>query len=84
MVIRAKYPIVGNEYVGFQGFGSLNGGNQISNVTKIDRLDNLVTVNESIFPKDTIKEITKSLRSRSTYYENELGTIQLLNKLVDL
>tara|TARA_B110000208_G_scaffold60017_1_gene78221 strand:+ start:573 stop:827 length:255 start_codon:yes stop_codon:yes gene_type:complete len=84
MVIRAKYPIVGNEYVGFQGFGSLNGGNQISNVTKIDRLETLVTVNESIFPKDTIKEITKSLRNRSTYYENELGTIQLLNKLVDL
>ena len=84
MVIKAKYPIVGNEYVGFQGFGSLNGGNQISNVTKIDRLETLVTVNESIFPKDTIKEITKSLRNRSTYYENELGTIQLLNKLVDL
>ena len=84
MIIKAKYPRVGNEYVGFQGFGSLNGGNQISNVTKIDRLETLVTVNESIFPKDTIKEITKSLRNRSTYYENELGTIQLLNKLVDL
>tara|TARA_R110000764_G_scaffold49031_1_gene108634 strand:- start:88 stop:342 length:255 start_codon:yes stop_codon:yes gene_type:complete len=84
MIIKAKYPRVGNKYVGFQGFGSLNGGNQISNVTKIDRLETLVTVNESIFPKDTIKEITKSLRNRSTYYENELGTIQLLNKLVDL
>ena len=84
MVIKAKYPIVGNEYVGFQGIGSLYGGNQISDVTRIDRLETLVTVNESIFPKDTIKEITKSLRNRSTYYENELGTIQLLNKLVDL
>ena len=84
MVIRAKYPIVGNEYVGFQGFGSLNGGNQISNVTKIDRLETLVTVNESIFPKDTIKEITRSLKNRSTYYENELGTIKILNDLVDL
>ena len=84
MIIKAKYPRVGNKYVGFQGFGSLNGGNQISDVTKIDRLETLVTVNESIFPKDTIKEITRSLKNRSTYYENELGTIQLLNKLVDL
>ena len=50
MVIRAKYPRVGNEYVGFQGVGSLYGGNQISNVTKIDTLKTLVTVNESNFP----------------------------------
>ena len=50
MVIKAKYPIVGNEYVGFQGVGSLYGGNQISNVTKIDTLKTLVTVNESNFP----------------------------------
>ena len=84
MVIRAKYPIVGNEYVGFQGFGNLNGGNQISDVTKIDRLDNLVTANESIFPKDTIKEITRSLKNRSTYYENEVATLKILNDLVDL
>jgi hypothetical protein len=50
MIIKAKYPRVGNKYVGFQGFGSLNGGNQISNVTKIDTLKTLVTVNESNFP----------------------------------
>ena len=80
MIIKAKYPKVGNKYVGFQGFGSLNGGNQISNVTKIDRLDNLTTANESIFPKDTIKEITRSLKNRSTYYENELNTIKILNE----
>ena len=84
MVIKAKYPIVGNEYVGFQGFGSLNGGNQISNVTKIDRLETLVTVNNSIFPKDKIKEITRSLKNRSTYYENEVATLKILNDLVDL
>ena len=81
MVIKAKYPIVGNEYVGFQGIGSLNGGNQISDVTRIDRLETLVTVNESIFPKDTIKEMTRSLRNRSTYYENEVCTLKTLNDL---
>tara|TARA_R110002124_G_scaffold283982_1_gene460617 strand:- start:729 stop:926 length:198 start_codon:yes stop_codon:yes gene_type:complete len=52
MIIKAKYPKVGNEYVGFQGVGSLYGGNQISNVTRIDRLETLVTVNESLFPNN--------------------------------
>ena len=50
MIIKAKYPKVGNEYVGIQGYGSQ--GNQISDVTKIDRLKTLVTVNESLFPNN--------------------------------
>jgi hypothetical protein len=40
MYIKAKYPKVGNEFggsqAGVQGFGSLYGGNQNSNVTNID------------------------------------------------
>ena len=50
MIIKAKYPEVGNEYVGFQGYGSQ--GNQISDVNRIDRLETLVTVNESLFPNN--------------------------------
>tara|TARA_R110000796_G_scaffold915_2_gene3510 strand:- start:739 stop:930 length:192 start_codon:yes stop_codon:yes gene_type:complete len=50
MIIKAKYPTVGNEYVGFQGYGAQ--GNQISDVTRIDRLETLVTVNESLFPNN--------------------------------
>mgnify|MGYP003666798537 CR=1 FL=1 len=111
MIIKAKYPRVGNKYVGFQGFGSLNGGNQISNVTKIDRLETLVTVNDSIFPigdgpiseiisierTDTlvavhdsvfpmnpVEVIVMRLEDRSTYYENEVATLKILNDLVDL
>ena len=45
MYIKAKYPKVGNEYggpqAGPQGFGSLYGGNQVSNV------DNNATTNTS-------------------------------------
>ena len=50
MIIKAKYPKVGNEYVGIQGYGSQ--GNQISDLTRIDRLETLVTVNESLFPNN--------------------------------
>ena len=48
MIIKAKYPIVGNEYVGFQGYGSQ--GNRNSTITNEDTLKTLVTVNESTFP----------------------------------
>jgi len=81
MIIKAKYPKVGNEYVGFQGVGSLNGGNQISDITRIDRVETLVTVNESIFPKDTVKEIFKSLKNRATYYENNEESIRLIRNI---
>lgn len=33
MIIRAKYPLIGNEFVGYQGFGSLYGNNNISDIT---------------------------------------------------
>lgn len=36
MIIKAKYPKVGNKYVGYQRIGSLHGGNQVSEVTNID------------------------------------------------
>ena len=53
MYIKAKYPKVGNKYGGpqakAQGFGSLYGGNQISDITKIDREDTIVNVNNSNF-----------------------------------
>jgi hypothetical protein len=53
MYIKAKYPKVGNEYGGTQakaqGFGSLYGGNQISNVSRLDREDTIVNVNNSNF-----------------------------------
>ena len=43
MYIKAKYPKVGNEYggpqAGPQGFGSLYGGNQVSDVNRLDRED---------------------------------------------
>lgn len=43
--IRAKYPKVGNEYGGLnaapQGFGSMYGGNQISDVNREDREETL-------------------------------------------
>ena len=44
MYIKAKYPKVGNEFggpqAGVQGFGSLYGGNQVSDVTNIDTRSN--------------------------------------------
>ena len=46
MYIRAKYPKVGNEFggpqAGPQGFGSLYGGNQVSDVNREDREDTIV------------------------------------------
>lgn len=45
MIIKAKYPIVGNEYVGFQGYGSQ--GNRESVITNEDTLRTLVTTNGS-------------------------------------
>ena len=49
MYIKAKYPKVGNEFGGPnakpQEFGSLYGGNQISDVTRINRNETLTTNN---------------------------------------
>ena len=82
--------------MGVQGYGSLYASNNISNIIKANegsfsnafsssyKVDisprKLIVTNESIFPKDTIKEITRSLKNRSTYYENELNTIKILNE----
>tara|TARA_B110000208_G_scaffold175209_1_gene220557 strand:- start:380 stop:580 length:201 start_codon:yes stop_codon:yes gene_type:complete len=44
MIIRAKYPIVGNEYVGFQGYGSQ--GNRNSTIINEDTLRTLVNFSE--------------------------------------
>ncbi len=51
MYIKAKYPKVGREWYrqGVQGFGSLYGGNQISDVSRLDREDTIVNVNNSNF-----------------------------------
>ena len=53
MYIKAKYPKVGNEFggpqAGPQGFGSLYGGNQVSDVNRLDREDTIVNVNSSNF-----------------------------------
>lgn len=51
MYIKAKYPKVGREWYrqGVQGFGSLYGGNQISEVSRLDREDTIVSVNNSNF-----------------------------------
>lgn len=35
-IIKAKYPKIGNEYCGYQGHGSLYGGNRTSTVTKLE------------------------------------------------
>lgn len=45
MIIKAKYPKIGNEYTGIQGFGSLYGGNHESNVSQIERNETLITEN---------------------------------------
>jgi len=56
MYIKAKYPKVGNEYGGPnakpQGFGSLYGGNQQSDVSQIERSETLITINDSDFPRN--------------------------------
>ena len=51
MYIKAKYPKVGREWYrqGVQGFGSLYGGNQVSDVNRLDREDTIVNVNNSNF-----------------------------------
>ena len=45
MIIKAKYPQVGNEYGGAnakaQGFGSLYGGNHASTVTQLPRSEEI-------------------------------------------
>lgn len=48
MIIKAKYPKVGNELVGIQGYGSQ--GNRNSVVVNTDTLRTVVTINESTFP----------------------------------
>lgn len=45
--IRAKYPKVGNEYIGYQGIGSLNGGNVISDSSNINSERTNEFINES-------------------------------------
>lgn len=54
MYIRAKYPKVGREWYrqGVQGFGSLYGGNQISDVTNLDTERALEFINESDWLKE--------------------------------
>lgn len=47
MIIKAKYPTIGNDYVGYQGFGSLYGGNQTSDVIQIEDERLLSFVNEA-------------------------------------
>jgi len=51
MYIKAKYPKVGREWYrqGVQGFGSTYGGNQVSDVNRLDREDTIVNVNNSNF-----------------------------------
>jgi hypothetical protein len=50
MKIKAKYPIVGNEYVGIQGFGSLYGGNHTSSVSNGDTTHEIATTSTNTFP----------------------------------
>ena len=49
--IKAKYPKVGNEYGGpnakAQGFGSAYGGNQVSDVNRIERSENIENDHDS-------------------------------------
>lgn len=51
MIIKAKYPKVGNEYggmnAGVQGFGSLYGGNHQSTITQVERLEQIENDRES-------------------------------------
>ena len=47
MVIKAKYPKVGNELLGYQGIGSLHGGNQVSSVTNIESSRAIIKDNDS-------------------------------------
>ena len=52
-VIKAKYPKIGSEFThsGIQGFGSTYGGNVNPVVkTQIERLETLITDNDSNFP----------------------------------
>ena len=52
MIIKAKYPTLERPYMRTvkQGFGSLYGGNQISDVANQDRLENIVnTSTENMF-----------------------------------
>jgi hypothetical protein len=44
MIIKAKYPTIGNEYVGFQGYGSQ--GNRNSIITNENKSRITGTVNE--------------------------------------
>tara|TARA_R110001599_G_scaffold238199_3_gene437975 strand:- start:22297 stop:22464 length:168 start_codon:yes stop_codon:yes gene_type:complete len=55
MYIRAKYPKIGNEFGGAnakpQRFGSLYNIRTISDITRIDRSETLITINDSQFNK---------------------------------
>ena len=50
-IIKAKYPKVGSKYVKYQGFGSLYGNNNISNVINNERNETLSNSQNSDFPK---------------------------------
>ena len=50
MIKKAKYPIVGNEYVGIQGFGSLYGGNQTSSITNENTIHSVSNSSTNPFP----------------------------------
>ena len=75
MYIKAKYPKVGREWYrqGIQGFGSLYGGNQVSDVTEIYNERGLEFINESSFPnKDSNVDPVALFIARVS---NDLGTL---------
>ena len=47
MIIKAKYPKIGNEYTGYQGYGSLYNDQTISDIDNINQTRTLITINES-------------------------------------
>lgn len=51
MYIKAKYPKVGREWYrqGIQGFGSTYGGNQVSDVNKVSRNEEITEEHEGQF-----------------------------------
>lgn len=60
------------------------GDSPISEIISIERTDTLVAVHESVFPLNPAEVIAMRLKDRSTYYENEVATLKILNDLVDL
>ena len=72
MYIKAKYPVVGNEYVGYQGYGGLSGGQTVSSIlSQITDREIVKTSTGYMFGGQKLVLLNYDGEVRSLSFENE-------------